>query len=72
MRDSRQSENNNTVGSQIDLRKLFEHLQTLKNEIGCKIGEKNYVDAILVINKSLTLAKKFYPDDHHFVSIIHT
>jgi hypothetical protein len=54
--------------AEIDLRKLFEHLQLLKNDIEIKIRNKNYIEAILSINKCLNLGAKFYKDDHLFVN----
>lgn len=51
---------------QPDLRKLFEHLQSLKSEIEQQIQSKKFVEAILIINKCLPLAKKFYQEDHIF------
>ncbi len=58
---------NKASEAQIDLRKLFEHIQNLKNEIEIKISNKNYVDAILTINKCLSISNKFYQEDHLFV-----
>ncbi len=57
----------NTNENDIDLRKLYEHLQNLKNEIDLKLKDKNFVDGILIINKALVLAKKFYKEDDLFV-----
>jgi tetratricopeptide (TPR) repeat protein len=54
------------VQAQQDLRKLFEHIQVIKVEIDSNIKSKNYLDAILLINKCLPLAKKFYQEDHLF------
>jgi hypothetical protein len=55
---------------QIDTRKLFEHLQRTKNEIDINIKSKNYVEAILGLNKSLAMSKKFYEEDHIVVWLI--
>ena len=52
---------------QIDIRKLFENLQRLKQEIDQNIDKKNHVEAILLINKSLLLSKNFYQPEDMFV-----
>ena len=52
---------------QIDIRKLFENLQNLKIEIDQNIDKKNFVEAILLINKSLALSKNFYQPEDKFV-----
>jgi hypothetical protein len=70
IRNNRQEQHENNDNGNIDLRKLFEHLQNMKKEIEIKIKNKNYVEAILIINKSLPLVKKFYQDDDYFVNII--
>jgi hypothetical protein len=59
----------NNIGhdAQIDLRKLFEYIQNLKNEIESKFLNNNYIDAILTINKCLSVSNKFYQEDHLFV-----
>ncbi len=51
----------------VDMRKMFEHLQNLKQDIDNKINSNNYVEAILNLNKCLNIAKKFYESDHLFV-----
>ena len=53
---------------QIDIRKLFENLQKLKLEIDQNIDKKNYVEAILLMNKSLSLSKNFYQPEDMFVN----
>jgi hypothetical protein len=58
---------NNPNTPQVDIRKLFENLQKLKMEIDYNIDKKNFVDAILLINKSLSMAKNFYQPDEMFV-----
>lgn len=52
---------------ELDLRKLFENIHTLKKEIDTKFSQGQYVECILTINKSLSLAKKFYQEDHVFI-----
>ena len=59
---------NNT--SQIDLRKLFAHLQNYKTEIEIQIKDKNYAAAISNINKCLSMSKKFYQENDLFVKLI--
>lgn len=54
--------------SQIDMRKLFEYIQTLKKEIENKFESNNHLEVVLLINKCLPIAKKFYQDDHIFVN----
>ena len=55
---------------QIDIRKLFENLQKLKIEIDQNIDKKNFVDAILLINKSLSMSKNFYQPEDMFVKLL--
>ncbi len=50
--------------SQIDLRKLFQYIQNYKKEIEIKINNKEFIDAIVLINKCIPLSKKFYQEDH--------
>lgn len=52
---------------QLDLRKLFEHLQNLKSSIESKLKNKEYLEAILSINKCIALSKRFYKDDDLFI-----
>jgi hypothetical protein len=61
--------NNSNKYSEYDLRKLFELIQTYKKEADLNIVKKNYVEAIMIINKCLPLSKKFYQEDHIFVLI---
>jgi hypothetical protein len=55
---------------QIDMRRLFEHLQALKGDVETNIKGGNYVDAILGINKCMSIAKKFYEETHLFVKVL--
>lgn len=52
---------------QIDIRKLFENLQKNKLEIDQNIDKKNFVEAILLITKSLGMSKSFYQPEDLFV-----
>jgi hypothetical protein len=54
---------------QIDMRKLFQHLQNTKQDVEIKLKNNNFVDAILGIGKCLSLSRKFYEDDHLFVKL---
>ena len=56
---------------QVDLRKLFEHIQTAKTEIEIKIKNQNYIEAILHITKCLPVAKKFYQDDPCKIEVLY-
>ena len=51
---------------EVDMRRLFEHIQELKQEIDINIDKYDYVEAIMNITKCLTLSKKFYAEDHLF------
>ncbi len=66
-RKSTENLTNNPNPPQVDIRKLFENLQKLKLEIDYNIDKKNFVDAILLINKSLSMARNFYQPDEMFV-----
>jgi hypothetical protein len=57
---------------QIDMRRLFEHIQSLKTNIDIKININNYVEAILDINKCISLGIGFYGEDHQFVNIFNS
>ena len=72
--------NNSTTGKQVnqinhqnlvkeekDLRKLFEHIHNLRKTIDEKFNIGDYTEAIILINKSLPIAKKFYQEDHIFI-----
>ena len=56
---------------QIDIRKLFETLQKLKIEIDQNIDKKNFIEAILLIQKSLSLSKNFYQSEDKFVNFLY-
>jgi len=56
---------------QIDIRKLFETLQKLKIEIDQNIDKKNFIEAILLIQKSLSLSKNFYQPEDKFVNFLY-
>ena len=51
---------------QVDMRKLFEYIHTMKTEIDNKMSQDNYMEAVLLINKCLPVSKKFYQEDHIF------
>ena len=58
---------------QVDMRKLFEHLQSTKKDIITKMSECKFTEAIELINKSLTLSRKFYQEDHPFnIELLYT
>lgn len=50
-----------------DLRKIFEHVHHLKREIDDKIQGNLFVESIMLINKCISLAKKFYQEDHSMI-----
>jgi hypothetical protein len=70
-KEEKSSNNKTSSGnnSEFDLRKLFELIQTYKREADLNISKKNYVEAIMIINKCLPLSRKFYSEDHIFVFI---
>lgn len=50
-----------------DLRRLFESIHQMKRDLEAKFSEGQFVECILIINKSLSIAKKFYQEDHIFI-----
>ena len=55
------------VDEDYDLKQLFEQTHQLKKESEVKFSEGKYVECIFLINKTLSLSKKFYQDDHLFI-----
>jgi len=58
--------NNKQKDPEVDMRRLFEHIQELKQEIDLNIDKLDFVEAIMNITKCLTLSKRFYAEDHLF------
>lgn len=59
--------------TQVDMRKLFEHLQNTKKEIITKMHNQKFNEAIDLINKSLSVSRKFYQEDHPYhIELIYT
>lgn len=53
----------------VDMKKLFEHLQSMRQEIINKMANRQYQEAIDLSNKCLSLSRKFYQEDDPFVFI---
>lgn len=51
----------------IDTKKLFEHLQSMRQEIINKMTNRKYQEAISLSNNCLSLSRKFYQEDDPFV-----
>lgn len=51
---------------ELDYRKLFEHLQDVKKEIITKMANHKFEEAIGQIQKSLSISRKFYQEDHPY------
>lgn len=51
----------------IDIKKLYDHLQTMKKDILIKMQNQLFSEAIEQINKSLNLARQFYNENHPFI-----
>ena len=58
---------------QVDMRKLYEHLQNTKKEIINKMTSFKFNEAIELLIKSLNLSRKFYQEDHPFnIELLYT